>query len=453
MKMIPISCRTNWQEHIRENSYQSDVLSDPSQQYWVEALPTPFAIQFNHQEEQAIATATEHLWTMCVEFLDWFFTEDQVGAVHQRLTQLKIPQPYWRAMQASWERCYPTEDLSLYTRFDLAVTEKGQIKLLEINAETPLLGAETIYQWNWLVDYLHHHQDSPYPLPRDSKQFNDFWEQIADRWRRIVSDYNLKQTGISFLVDENLEEDLEMAMQLIQILHDEVDPDIYVQLVYLRTLKNDLGAEIQLGLGLDEEGYFVDHFNDRIPVLWKMYDWSDLQNDMENSGCTQILVNQLEQGTVKILEPLWKQILSNKGAMALMWLRFKNSSYCQYLLETYFEDNASIEVIQLRQETYVKKPFLGMEGVGISIETINGTLEKRESFGYGHEGSIFQKYIELPQALGYHYVIGSWSIDGSAAGVIIRGDRAKITGRHCLIIPHIVSDNAFPSLTSINEYR
>jgi glutathionylspermidine synthase len=31
-------------------------------------------------------------------------------------------------------------------------------------------------------------------------------------------------------------------------------------------------------------------------------------------------------------------------------------------------------------------------------------------------------------------------VDGEAAGVIIRGDTSRITGRHCLIIPHIVSD-------------
>lgn len=41
-------------------------------------------------------------------------------------------------------------------------------------------------------------------------------------------------------------------------------------------------------------------------------------------------------------------------------------------------------------------------------------------------------------------MIGSWLVggleNGTAAGVIIRGDRHRITGRYCLIIPHIVSD-------------
>ena len=441
MKALKLVCRPDWQTHIRENAYQSDVLSDAQQQYWVEALPQPFAIQFKTAEEAAIATATEMLWDMCVDFLDWFFTDQTSSAVHQRLAALKIPQAYWKAIQNSWERTDSIEDLSLHTRFDLAMIEDGQIKLLEINGETPLLGAETIYQWNWYVDYKLNYQHSAHPLPDDASQFNDFWERTARQWRRIVADYNLKETGISFLVDENLEEDLEMAMQLIQILQDEVDPNIHTQIVYLRGLQDELGMDVQRGIGLDEAGHFIDQFNEQISVLWKMYDWSDIQNDMENDGATALLVYQLERGEMKILEPLWKQVLSNKGAMALMWQQFQDSDYRQYLLPTYFDQDLSIENTKLQLDIHVKKPLLGLEGVGISIESGMGSLENRETLGYGREGYIIQEYVELPQAFGYHYMIGSWAIDGAASGIILRGDTSKITGRHCLIIPHIVSDH------------
>ena len=441
MKPIKITRRPNWQRHIAENAYQIEALSDAQQKYWVEALPQPFAIQFDGDEETAIAEATEAIWAMCVEFLDWFFTDLGGGDVQRRLAALQIRPEYWQAIENSWDRTEPVEDLSLCTRFDLAVTAEGQIKLLEINGDTPLLGAETVYQWNWFVDYLHNHQRGKYPLPSDASQFNEFWEAIAGQWRRIVAGYDLQQCGISFLVDENLEEDLEMAMQLIQILTDEVDPDIYTQIVYLRGLKDERGQVIQRGLGIDEDGYFVDHVNDRIPVLWKMYDWSDLQNDMANAGTTQALARRLETGEVKILEPLWKQVLANKGALAMMWEQFKDSEYRQYLLATYLDTDNSYESTQLLLGMHVRKPMLGLEGVATSIESGFGTLEQKESFGYGAEGFVIQEYIELPIAFGYHYAIGSWAIDGAAAGIIIRGDTSKITGRHCLIIPHIVSNN------------
>jgi glutathionylspermidine synthase len=441
MKPIKIVRRPNWQRHIQENAYQADVLSDAQQKYWVEALPQPFAIQFDCSEETALAQATESLWAMCVEFLDWFFTDRNDGDVDRRLAALQIRSDYWQAIKNSWDRTEPVEDLSLCARFDLAVTAEGQIKLLEINGDTPLLGAETVYQWNWYVDYMKNHQRGKYPLPSDANQFNEFWDRIAGQWRRIVAGYNLRQCGISFLVDENLEEDLEMAMQLIQILQDDVDPNIYTQIVYLRGLKDAGGREIQRGLGIDDDGYFVDHVNDRIPVLWKMYDWSDLQNDMANDGSTQVLAQQLETGAVKIIEPLWKQVLANKGAMAMMWEQFGSSEYGKYLLATYLDTDNSHESTKLLLGMHVRKPMLGLEGVATSIESGFGSLEQKESFGYGAEGFIIQAYIELPEAFGYHYAIGSWAIDGEAAGIIIRGDTSKITGRHCLIIPHIVSDS------------
>ena len=441
MKPIKIIRRPNWQRQIQENAYQADVLSDAKQKYWVEALPQPFAIQFDCNEETAIAQATESLWKMCVEFLNWFFTDLGDGDVDRRLAALQIRSEYWQAIKNSWDRTEPVEDLSLCTRFDLAVTAEGQIKLLEINGDTPLLGAETIYQWNWYVDYMHNHQRGQYPLPSDANQFNEFWDRIAGQWRRIVAGYDLRQHGISFLVDENLEEDLEMAMQLIQILQDDVDPNIYTQIVYLRGLKDERDREIQRGLGIDDDGYFVDHVNDRIPVLWKMYDWSDLQNDMANAGTTQALAERLETGEVKIIEPLWKQVLSNKGALAMMWEQFGRSDYGKYLLATYLDTDNSHESTKLLLGMHVRKPMLGLEGVATSIESGFGSLEQKESFGYGAEGFIIQAYIELPEAFGYYYAIGSWAIDGEAAGIIIRGDTSKITGRHCLIIPHIVSDN------------
>ena len=441
MKAIKVIRRPNWQRHIRDNAYQADVLSDRQQKYWIEALAQPFVVQFTTEEESAIVAATESLGEMCVEFLDWFFTDEEGGEVDQRLALLKIPPAYWQAIKNSWERTNPVEDLALCTRFDLALTETGEIKLLEINGETPLLGAETVYQWNWYVDYLKNHQNSAYPLPSNAEQFNEYWEAVTGQWRRIVEDYNLRETGISFLVDEELEEDLEMASQLIQILHDEVDDSIYTQIVYLRGLKDEQGDQVQRGLGIDEEGHFIDHVSDRIPVLWKIYDWLDIENDMSNCGMTDILARRLEVGDVKIIEPLWKQILSNKGAMALMWSEFKDSSYGKYLLETYFEHDISLESTKLMLGMHVKKPIIGAEGVAVSIELGGSQLEKRESLGYGGDGFIIQEYVKLPQAFDYNYMIGSWEIDGEAAGIILRGDKSLITGRNCLIIPHIISDD------------
>lgn len=439
MQPIKVCRRQNWRKHIEENAYQVEALTDKNYQYWIESLDQPFAVQFSVAEETAIADATEALWVGCVEFLDWFFTEETPGEVDNRLAQLKIRPEYWQAIKNSWERENP-EDLALATRFDLAMSATGDIKLLEINGETPLLGAETVYQWNWLVDYKHNYKNSQHPLPKGASQLNEYWEEIAGQWRRIAETYNLRATGISFLVDEQLEEDYEMASQLIQIIQEEVDPEIYTQIVYLRDVYDEKGNLKQRGLGLDDDGYFIDHVNERIKVLWKIYDWCDLQNDVENFGCTQVLAKRLARGDIKVIEPLWKQVLSNKASLVLMWDYFQDSQYAQYLLPSYLENDLATEATKLHLGTHVKKPIIGAEGVGISIVDGSVKLDSRENLGYGEEGFLIQEYVNLPEAFGYFYMIGSWCVDGTSAGIILRGDRSRITGRNCLIIPHIVSD-------------
>ena len=42
MRVIPFKRRSHWQQHILNNAYQSEVLSDADQKYWVEALHQPF---------------------------------------------------------------------------------------------------------------------------------------------------------------------------------------------------------------------------------------------------------------------------------------------------------------------------------------------------------------------------------------------------------------------------
>mgnify|MGYP006275029139 CR=1 FL=1 len=443
MKAIPFEKRKNWQLHIRENAYQADVLSDESQKYWVESLEKPFYIKLTNLEEEKLAHATAKLGEMCKEYLDWFFTENEEGETNERLAKLKIPEQYWRPIKKSWERTCP-EDLSLYMRFDLVMDESySYLKLIEINAETPLLGCEQVYQWNWLQDMLlsKHHS-----IPSESSQFNEFWDKVCEQWSYIIRTYNTQGKIIYFLVDETLNEDIEMAAQLVQMIQDKVAPNQYCQLVYLRDLRDERGNLIQKGLGIDEEGHLVDHFDQRIEFLWKIYDWSDLQNDLENFGMTEVFVKQLGLDTTRFIEPLWKQVLANKGSLVFMWNLFKcHPDYSPYLLETYFEDDLDCLATRLLLRPHIRKPLMGLEGVATSIhDGQESLLEKKDSLGYGHEGFIIQEFIPLPSAYGYYYVLGSWLVggleDGEPAGVIIRGDQSLITGRYCLIIPHIVSD-------------
>ena len=47
MRPIKISRRPRWRQHIQENAYQADVLSDPSEEYWVEAKRSSNPLLYN----------------------------------------------------------------------------------------------------------------------------------------------------------------------------------------------------------------------------------------------------------------------------------------------------------------------------------------------------------------------------------------------------------------------
>ncbi|HEY9626336.1 MAG TPA: glutathionylspermidine synthase family protein [Coleofasciculaceae cyanobacterium] len=423
--------RRNWQYHVLQHAYQCKPLADANQRYWAEALRSPFGVIISRQEEAKIWDATEALWDMCREFLDWFFTAD---GLDDRMRKLAIPPAFWEAIQVSWDRIDEAEDLSLYTRFDLAVSDTGTISLLEINGETPLLGAETVYQWLWFED-MRKATGGLRSLPEDADQFNSFWDEVGSRFHTLSRQYDLMDFGLSLLIDEDLPEDTEMAGQLVEIINQTLgDNAFFTQLVGLRH-----------HLGVDDDGFFVDQFNQRIFRLWKIVDWLDLQLAAQSFNAQEAIAARLLSGDVKILEPLWKQILSNKGAMVWMWELFHNHPiYAQFLLPTFFTDMISMESTELLTQLHVKKPLVGLEGVGVSIETgdaIAGAVHARETMGYEREGFIIQKYQELPEYFGYHFVVGSWIVGDTPAGLILRGDTNPITGRHCLIVPHIVSDS------------
>ena len=54
----------------------------------------------------------------------------------------------------------------------------------------------------------------------------------------------------------------------------------------------------------------------------------------------------------------------------------------------------------------------------------------------GQEGFVYQAYQPLPVFDGNHAVVGSWVIEGKAAGVGMREDERRITHNNSRFVPH-----------------
>ena len=119
---------------------------------------------------------------------------------------------------------------------------------------------------------------------------------------------------------------------------------------------------------------------------------------------------------------------SNKGLLAILWEMYPGHPN---LLESYFELPGPLL-------EYVKKPLLSREGANVLVKTAGRT--EQTGGDYGFEGYVFQRYYEVPDFDGHLPVIGSWIVDGEAAGIGIRETNGSlVTDNRSSFVPHMFS--------------
>ena len=410
MFRLNFAVRPNWRKSIEKYGYLNHLFQDAKVAYWVEQLEQPFCFHFTPLEVNLLYRATRALHHLCLAMVEKI-VESPNRTEYLRL--LKIPEPFWSAIAISWQRESP-EDHYLYGRFDL-ILANDQVKVLEFNADTPTFLWECVYQWIWFEDLK-----KEGILPTQTDQFNSIDISLKQRFKTIGKAYALDDSGaiLHFLVTREAPEDVDTVLFMMSMAH---EVGITSKLVYLDEF------------GIDQEGYPVDADGWRIFCLFKLYPWENLFTEIAQLNCWGF-VERLKSGQVRVIEPLWKSLLSNKGIWALLWQEFPLS---RYLLPTYFEEDSSKAAETLRQSVYVRKPLLGREGASVSIidpDPLINTLQERQS-DYGQEGFILQQFCPPPDFAGYYPVIGSWFID-DACGMGVRADKSLITGNSSLFVPH-----------------
>jgi len=81
---------------------------------------------------------------------------------------------------------------------------------------------------------------------------------------------------------------------------------------------------------------------------------------------------------------------------------------------------------------WVRKPVFGREGANILL---NGTETPGD---YSGEEVVWQRRALLPQIEGRYPVIGSWIVEGRAAGMGIRESDGPVTTNLASFVPHFI---------------
>jgi len=377
MQRMVVPPRPDWQSKFEELGFSFHSMEGG---YWSEGICYQFSTtQIDHLEE-----VTQELHSMCLEAVDYVIANDlfaRIGLGEQAAT----------LVQDSWNQ----EEVSIYGRFDFSYDGKGEPKLLEYNADTPTaLYESSIAQWVWLEELFPKYD-----------QFNSIHEKLLDAFNAVKHRMPLV-TKLYFSSVKEHEEDL-------------------VTVEYMRDVASQAGIATQHifieNIGFNPEATkFVNLDNEAIRFLFKLYPWEWLLTDAFGQ--------YIQPETITLIEPAWKMVLSTKGILPILWEMFPGHAN---LLPSYFDPSRL-------GTNFVKKPLFAREGANIELvrEGRSLTTEGR----YGSEGFIYQEVKELPAFAGRYPVIGSWIVNGLAAGIGIREDDSPITKNTSRFVPHYFID-------------
>lgn len=383
MRRVQLKPRPDWQQTVESQGLLFHTHDDGTS-YWKEGS----AYQFSMAEIEALERDTNGLQALCIEAVQHVLDT-------KRYRDFAIPDFMVPAIEESWER----DEVAIYGRFDLAYDGRGPAKLLEYNADTPTALVEAaIAQWYWLQDQL---------PGRD--QFNSLHERLVEAWKRAKG--FLPMGPVAFL-----HQDLVEDIQTVAYLRDTADKaGLATKQMYIE----DLGWDASKGL-------FVDLDERPVTAAFKLYPWEFMVRDAFGSNLAA------RPRPCTFLEPAWKMLLSNKAILAVLW---ELNPGHPNLLPAYLDGPRD-----LAGGGFVKKPILGREGANVEIMQPSGLAlagAPRSEF-YGAEGHVFQALAAVPSFDGFHPILGSWIVDGEAAGMGIRESEGPVTDNTSGFVPHFI---------------
>ncbi|WP_030828660.1 glutathionylspermidine synthase family protein [Streptomyces hygroscopicus] len=393
MKRHTIDPRPDWQSTVEQQGVIYPLTRYPDgslRPYWDESAYYAFSLP----EAEALEEVVEELHRMSL-----------AAAAHivetGRFADLGIDDPRLaRLVAESWHR--RDEQPSVYGRFDLRYDGTGPAKLLEYNADTPTSLVEAASaQWFWMEDRF-----------PGADQWNSLHERLVAAWRTQAA---LLPPGT--------------PLYFAHSAGDELGEDL-MTVAYLRETADQAGLSTE-AISMEDIGWerlsgrFVDKRFRFIRSCFKLYPWEWLVSDRFGPHVLDTLDNGGGTGSTLWIEPAWKMLLSNKALLAVLWELFPGHPH---LLPAYLDGPRELA----RTTGYVAKPLLGREGAGVTVHPPGEEPVLRD------EPCCYQELAPLPDFDGNRVVLGTWVVEGEAAGLGIRESAGLVTDEYARFVPHVI---------------
>lgn len=386
MERIEMAERLDWREQAAALGFHFHSIG--GQPYWDESAHYRFSLA---EIENDIERPTSELHELCMDLVS------RAAGDEAYLRRLAIPERQWDFIRDSWLRGDP----HLYGRMDFAYDGGGAAKLYELNYDTPTsLYEAAVFQWVWLEQAIERGA-----LPRGTDQFNSLQEKLLLAFAALAP--NVGGT-MHFASVRGSQEDRATVDYLADLAYQSGIQPRYVAI-------EDIGRTA--------EGRFTDTESRIIETIFKLYPWEMLFADE--------FASSLASSRTTWIEPPWKAILSNKGALALLWELHPGHPN---LLPAHFEESPSSAL----PPGWVRKPLCSREGANVEITTEAG--EQVAAAGpYADFPYVRQAFHALPRFAGHYALVGSWMVADLPAGIGMREDDSLITRDSARFVPHVIT--------------
>ncbi|UJR11526.1 hypothetical protein I4U23_015707 [Adineta vaga] len=321
------------------------------------------------------------------------------------LARAGIPDIFWSRIRQSWKN---DQDILMTGRFDLAFDGK-QLKVFEYNADSASVLLEcAVIQQKWAK-----------AVKLDSQFMSGFQMHrvLVQNWKN----FNI-QTRVHILIDD--------------------DQDEILTALYMQTVMNEAGIETKL-CTLTNDFYWkdstiVDNDGCTVTFVWKLWMWETVFSDYiktqkegnhsRTNGDHPHLCDILLNDQIRVIEPLWKVIASNKILLPILWSMFPNHPNLLRSEWTLMDD--------MKQKGYAKKPIVGRCGHNVTLHNTDGdTFINEVTNKFADRDCIYQELFQLPSYDGYYNIFGSWIVHGLFTGFCIREDQKLITNFESRVTP------------------
>lgn len=365
MQRTPVPVRSDWRQRVEALGFEFHTLDGP---YWVEDA----CYRFDEAEVDELEAAGNELHAMCLDAVADVVRAGDYARLGLQPLAATLAERAWRAGEPA-----------LYGRMDLAYDGTASPKLLEYNADTPTaLFEAAVVQWYWLEDTC---------AGRD--QFNLMHEALVRQWPRLLP----VGTEVQFAAS-------------LEAIEDRVTTD------YLRDTCAQAGFATNL-LDISDigwkDGSFVDLEDRSIGALFKLYPWEWM--------VTEPFARHLPGTGMRMVEPAWKQLVSNKSLLPLLWER--HPGHPNLLPASHDPRDIDGRV--------VAKPRFGREGEGVHVSD--------RGMHFAEAGMVYQAHAPLYRSRAGYALVGLWVVGDEAAGIGMREDANPITGNASRFVPHCFS--------------